>query len=137
VNVPHADTRSRQSKLSNSEAQLLQDAGGGVLGHNETLQQATRLATAVTDSYGRLRPAGTAVPIQEDFNTIDNPFAWSTLRPMAGAPQRPRACTSWRSRRPAAKFHAARNAMDGVLPDGTNLRSAPTTSSTPTTALTG
>jgi hypothetical protein len=25
----------------------------------------------------------------------------------------------------SSKFHAARNAMDGVLPDGTNLRTAP------------
>lgn len=99
----------------------------GVLGHNATLQTATRLPADVTDVYGKLRKAGTPVPLREDFNTLDNPFAWSS-RP---------AVDGWSATAntpgmhfvvflPASqRFHTARLAMDGVLPDGTNLRQAP------------
>jgi hypothetical protein len=106
--------------------QVKQDATGGLLGHNETLQQATRLAADVTDNYGRLRSAGTAVPLREDFNTLDNPFKWTAN------PTRDRFSTTaapglhFAVFVPASsKFHAARMAMDGVLPDGTNLRLDP------------
>jgi hypothetical protein len=108
-----------------SESQLLSDAQTGVVGHNETLQQATRLSSAVVDNYAQSHPAGTAVPIREDFNTIDNPFAWSvnpaeynTTTAAAGLHFVAFVPTS-------SKFHAARRAMDGVLPDGTNLSSSP------------
>jgi hypothetical protein len=87
-------------------------------------EQATRLAGDVTDNYGRTRKKGTAVPLREDFNTIDNPFAWTS------DPARDHFSTTGAAGMhfvafvPAtSKFHAARNAMDGVLPDGTNLRS--------------
>jgi hypothetical protein len=107
--------------------QLLAEAGTGQIGHNSPLQRATRLAADVTDNYGRLRKKGTAVPLREDFNTIDNPFAWSASP----------AIDRWDPTGPAAaglhfvafvpassKFHAARLSMDGVLPDGTNLRTS-------------
>ena len=101
-----------------SRAQLDADASGGTLGHNGTLQQATRLKTDVTDNYGRVRKQGTAVPIREDFNTIDNPFAWPDSGTGAAAGLHFAVFV------PASRlFHAARLAMDGVLPDGTNLRS--------------
>jgi hypothetical protein len=106
--------------------QVKQDATSGLLGHNETLQQATRLSADVTDNYGRLRPAGTAVPLREDFNTLDNPFKWTAN------PTRDRFSSTaapglhFAVFVPASgKFHAARLAMDGVLPDGTNLRVDP------------
>jgi len=107
-----------------NKAQLLNEASIGVIGHNSALQQATRLPDAVVDNYGRTRAAGTAVPLREDFNTVDNPFAWwrdpdngvehTTTQGAAGL--------HFVAFVPASsKFHAARNAMDGVLPDGTNL----------------
>jgi hypothetical protein len=109
-----------------SPTQLNQDATGGILGHNETLQQATRLATNITDNYGQTRSAGTAVPIREDFNTIDNPFAWSANPARDGWSSTAAAGMHFVAFVPASsKFHAARNAMDGLLPDGTNLRAAP------------
>lgn len=122
-----------------SESQLLADAQMGVVGHNETLQQATRLKSAVVDNYGQSHPIGTAVPIREDFNTIDNPFAW-TRYPTVDAPLPPTSPLvsppDASGRQYAAglhfvafvptssKFHAARNAMDGLLPDGTSLSSS-------------
>ena len=91
----------------------------GVLGHNATLQQATRLKEDVIDNYGRVRPKGSPVPIREDFNTLDNPFAWAPgMSPGPAA-----AGLHFAVFVPASRlFHTARLAMDGVLPDGTNLR---------------
>jgi hypothetical protein len=105
-------------------SQIKADAANGLVGHNQLLQTATRLAADTLDNYGRLRRKGTAVPAREDFNTLDNPFSW--YRDDAGAIQQPPA------NRPgmhfavfvptSGRFHIARLAMDGVLPDGTNLR---------------
>lgn len=91
-------------------------------GHNALLQQATRLGADITDNYGRRRSKGTAVPLREDFNTLDDPFAWA---PGGIGP----------GNQPGMHFvvfvpghhlfHRARRAMDGVLPDGTDLRQAP------------
>jgi hypothetical protein len=109
-----------------TKQQVLSDASTGLLGHNAPLQQATRLAANVTDNYGRLRTKGTAVPLREDFNTIDNPFTWTAdpardqWNPTAAAGMHFVAFVP-----ASSKFHGARLAMDGVLPDGTNLREAP------------
>jgi hypothetical protein len=97
----------------------------GMAGHNSALQTATRLGADTLDNYGRLRRKGTPVPAREDFNTLDDPFFW-----WKGAPNPPPA-----PKKPglhfavfvpaSSKFHAARTAMDGVLPDGTDLRQPP------------
>jgi hypothetical protein len=103
--------------------QVMQDASGGLLGHNALLQQAARLGGDVVDNYGRLRPKGTSVPLREDFNTLDNPFFWSpeTGFVTANAPG-----MHFVAFLPASRlFHRARRAMDGVMPDGTNFREAP------------
>src|SRR6266516_1604396 len=103
--------------------QVMQDAAGGLLGHNALLQQAARLGANVTDNYGRLRPKGTSVPLREDFNTLDDPFFWSpeTGFVTANAPG-----MHFVAFLPASRlFHRARRAMDGVMPDGTNFREAP------------
>lgn len=106
-----------------SKDQLLAEAAAGHIGHNSPLQQATRLAADVTDNYGRLRTKGTPVPLREDFNTIDNPFAWTADPARDQFSPTGAAGMHFVAFVPAtSKFHAARNAMDGVLPDGTNLR---------------
>jgi hypothetical protein len=97
----------------------------GMVGHNSALQTATRLGADTVDRYGRVRRKGTPVPAREDFNTLDAPFFW-----MKGAPN-----PSPTPNRPglhfavfvpaSGKFHTARTAMDGVLPDGTDLRLPP------------
>jgi hypothetical protein len=111
-----------------TEDELRDEASRGAVGHNSALQQATRLAADVTDNYGRKRTKGTAVPLREDFNTVDDPFAWwrdpvdSTEH--TTPPDRGRAGLHFVAFVPASnKFHVARLAMDGVLPDGTNLES--------------
>lgn len=94
------------------------------LGHNSALQVATRLGADVLDNYGRLRKKGTGIPLREDFNTLDNPFFWyadadgTVHQPTANQPGLHFAVFLPAS----SRFHVARTAMDGVLPDGTNLR---------------
>jgi hypothetical protein len=93
------------------------------IGHNEALQTATRLANDTLDNYGRLRSKGTAVPAREDFNTLDAPFSWYVDSSGVQTPTADQPGLHFAVFIPAtSKFHAARLAMDGVLPDGTNLR---------------
>jgi hypothetical protein len=94
----------------------------GTIGHSGAIQTTSRLTRDVRGSDGTLYPKGTAIPARADFNTLDNPFAWSA------EPQRDRM-----SDQPAAGVHFVvfnptsddfkrnRLAMDGVLPGGTRL----------------
>jgi hypothetical protein len=107
-----------------SLAQVKAEAANyGAVGHNSALQTATRLGATVLDNYGRLRQKGTAVPAREDFNTLDNPFSWYVdangvvQTPPANQPGLHFAVFVPTSN----KFHTARRAMDGLLPDGTDL----------------
>jgi len=108
-------------------AQVKADAARGKSGHNSLLQTATRLGADVIDNYGRYRTKGTGVPAREDFNTLDDPFTWyvdangTLVTPTANRPGLHFAVFVPTSR----KFHTARLAMDGVLPDGTDLSKPP------------
>jgi len=67
--------------------------------------------------------AGTAIPQRADFNTLDNPFAWSADGSGSGDPA---AGVHFVVFNPTSDdFHRVRNAMDGVLPDGTTLQFEP------------
>jgi hypothetical protein len=94
------------------------------VGHSATMQPVSRLAADVTDNYGNLYPAGTAVPQRADFNTVDNPFFWSSKpeeqsnKGTAGLHFVVFAPTS-------DAFHRTRLAMDGHYPDGTVLNIPP------------
>jgi hypothetical protein len=50
----------------------------GLVGHSSSLQPATRLEAAVTGNHGVRYPSGTALIQRADFNTLDNPFFWSS-----------------------------------------------------------
>jgi hypothetical protein len=109
--------------------QIMADAKTGLVGHNQLLQMATRLGADGLDNYGRLRRKGTAVPAREDFNTLDDPFAWY---PGAPSDLPKRAGMHFAVFVPSsAAFHRARTSMDGVLPDGTNLRDGVNSDGTP------
>jgi hypothetical protein len=103
-------------------SQVTSEAANGQAGHNSLLQQATRLGADVLDNYGRLRKKGTAVPLREDFNTIDDPFAWTP----EGGTTTYAAGMHFVAFVPGHHlFHRARLAMDGHMPNGTDLPVAP------------
>ncbi len=96
------------------------------IGHSGSIQATSRLEVQVRGPDGVLYPRGALVPHRADFNTLDNPFAWS-VDPI-GDRMRPQ---------PAAGLHFVvfnptgddfsrnRLAMDGVLPGGPRLPLAP------------
>jgi hypothetical protein len=89
----------------------------GRIGHSASIQTTSRLDKAVVGPDGTRYPKGAAIPIRADFNTLDNPFAFS---------ERPGEIQSGASAglhflvfNPSSDdFHRNRLAMDGVLPDG-------------------
>jgi hypothetical protein len=98
----------------------------GRIGHAGSIQTASRLPHAVIGPDGTVYPKGTAVPQRADFNTLDNPFAWSAHRTLDRMSDTPAAGTHFVVFNPTSDdFRRVRLAMDGVLPDGRDLRLAP------------
>jgi hypothetical protein len=94
----------------------------GVLGHSSGLQTASRLNRDVRAPDGTLYKRGTAIPQRADFNTLDNPFAWSSRPDRDRMKSGPAAGVHFVAFHPTSDdFHRVRLAMDGVLPDGTKL----------------
>ena len=95
----------------------------GRIGHSASIQTTSRLQRAATGPDGTHYPRGTAIPIRADFNTLDNPFFYSSEPrviqegPMAGI--------HFLVFNPSSDdFNRNRLAMDGVLPSG-NLHIQP------------
>ena len=92
----------------------------GAVGHSATLQTVTRLQANTRDTYGVVRPRGTAIVQRADFNTLDNSFAQSSVATeVAGTPA---AGLHFVAFAPSSDlFNRARRAMDGSLGDGSTL----------------
>ncbi len=89
----------------------------GRIGHSAAIQTTSRLLHDTVAADGAVYPKGTAVPVRADFNTLDNPFAWSEKPLEIGAT--PAAGVHFVVFNPTADdFHRNRLAMDGVLPGG-------------------
>ena len=69
-----ARTRSRSTRFAADYKRYRQ------IGHAGSIQTASRLDRDVVAHDGTVYRKGTAVPQRADFNTIDNPFAWSSRR---------------------------------------------------------
>jgi hypothetical protein len=94
----------------------------GRIGHSSAIQTASRLQQDVVAHDGAVYRRGTAVPQRADFNTLDNPFAWSSDPEQDGIQDTPRAGVHFVVFNPSSDdFHRNRLAMDGRLPDGTKL----------------
>src|SRR5207247_9273395 len=50
----------------------------GAIGHSAAIQTSSRLRQRHVGPDGTVYEAGTAIPQRADFNTLDNPFAWSS-----------------------------------------------------------
>lgn len=96
------------------------------IGHSGSLQVASRLDRQVIGPDGTVYPKGTAVPHRADFNTLDNPFAFSADPLRDGQVDAPAAGVHFVVFNPSSDdFRRVRLAMDGVLPDGTRLELEP------------
>jgi hypothetical protein len=94
----------------------------GRIGHSSSLQASTRLQGDYVATDGTVYKRGTAVPQRADFNTLDNPFAWTSRPEIDAMESGPRAGLHFVVFNPSSDdFHRNRRAMDGVLPDGTRL----------------
>lgn len=98
----------------------------GAIGHSAAIQTSSRLQQRHVGPDGTVYEPGTAIPQRADFNTLDNPFAWSSQPKRDGMSESPAAGVHFLVFNPTSDdFHRNRLAMDGVLPDGTKLRFPP------------
>jgi hypothetical protein len=98
----------------------------GRIGHSSSIQAASRLERDVVADDGTVFKRGTAVPQRADFNTLDNPFAWSADPARDAMEDLPAAGIHFVVFNPTSDdFRRNRLAMDGVLPDGTRLAFGP------------
>jgi hypothetical protein len=98
----------------------------GRFGHSASIQTASRLQQDVVGPDGTVYPKGTAIPQRADFNSLDNPFAWSATPDLDKMTSTPSAGVHFVVFNPSSDdFARNRLAMDGVLPDGTKLDVGP------------
>jgi hypothetical protein len=98
----------------------------GRFGHSGPIQAASRLQHEVVGPDGTVYPEGTAIPQRADFNTLDNPFAYSSDPAADNLSSAPSAGVHFVVFNPSGDdFERTRLAMDGVLPDGTRLPVGP------------
>ncbi|HEX4678434.1 MAG TPA: hypothetical protein VH210_04390, partial [Gaiellaceae bacterium] len=74
----NAQTVRQGPKDVSTEADVHRDyKKSGQMGHSASIQTTSRLDRDVVAHDGTVFPKGTAIPVRADFNTLDNPFAWS------------------------------------------------------------
>jgi hypothetical protein len=96
----------------------------GFTGHSSSMQPASRLPATVTDNYGNIWPPGTAVPQRADFNTLDNPFFFSSNPQVDHMSAGPAAGVHFIAFMPTShSFNLVRQAMDGQYGAGVELGS--------------
>jgi hypothetical protein len=94
----------------------------GRFGHSASIQATSRLPHDFVGPDGTVYPKGTAIPQRADFNTLDNPFAFSSDHAADKFSTDPAAGVHFVVFNPTGDdFERNRLAMDGVLPDGTKL----------------
>ena len=98
----------------------------GRFGHSASIQITSRLQHDFVGPNGVVYPKGTAIPQRADFNTLDNPFAFSADHAVDDFTTDPIAGVHFVVFNPSGDdFERNRLAMDGVLPDGTKLEVNP------------
>jgi hypothetical protein len=95
----------------------------GRIGHSSSIQPTSRLDRDFVAEDGTVYHRGTAIPQRVDFNTLDNPFAWSADPERDNMQDTAAAGLHFVVFNPTSDdFHRNRLAMDGVFPDGTRMR---------------
>jgi hypothetical protein len=94
----------------------------GRFGHSASIQVTSRLQRRMVGPDGTVYPKGTAIPQRADFNTLDNPFAFSSDHARDRMNDTPAAGVHFVVFNPSGDdFERNRLAMDGVLPSGKKL----------------
>ena len=94
----------------------------GRIGHSASIQTTSRLQQDVDGPDGTTYAKGTAIPQRADFNTLDNPFAFSANPKRDHFSTQPAPGVHFVVFNPSGDdFERNRLAMDGVLPGGTRL----------------
>ncbi len=94
----------------------------GRFGHSASIQATSRLLQDTVGEDGTHYPKGTAIPQRADFNTLDNPFAFSSDPAHDGLSKEPAAGVHFVVFNPSGDdFERNRLAMDGVFPGGKKL----------------
>jgi hypothetical protein len=124
---PNQQTVPQAPKDVHDAAQLARSfEQSGRFGHSASIQPTSRLQQDHVGPDGTVYPKGTAVPQRADFNTLDNPFAFSAQQARDGWSSKPSAGVHFVVFNPTGDdFERNRLAMDGRLPDGTKLEVAP------------
>jgi hypothetical protein len=124
LHVPfNAQTVQQGAHQVQHDAQVKRDfRDTGRIGHSAAIQTTSRLQRDIVGEDGTHYARGTAIPQRADFNTLDNPFAWSADPERDQMEIAPAAGVHFVVFNPSSDdFHRNRLAMDGVLPDGTRL----------------
>jgi hypothetical protein len=111
--APEVLSPDQSPATSTFEQQRDQDAEEyGMLGHNEQMQFLSRVEQDTTTAYGQVLPRGTVFFLRQDFNTVENPFAFSTADRISPTP---RAGVHFLGFGPSAQhYEKMRLEMDGV-----------------------
>jgi hypothetical protein len=110
-----------------NESNVVQDVQKShAYGHSGSMQTIVRQSTPTTTNYGKVYPAGIAVSARGDFNTVDNPFHYSSDPTADHFNTKPAAGMHFIIFQPTiGNFNRTRLAMDGHYPDGTVLNVSP------------
>ncbi|HEX3640157.1 MAG TPA: hypothetical protein VHV10_02585 [Ktedonobacteraceae bacterium] len=110
-----------------SEADVVHDVEKyNAYGHSGSMQTIVRQTTPTTDNYGNVYPAGTPVSTRGDFNTLDNPFQYTSDPSGDKYNKQQAAGMHFIIFQPTiGNFNRTRLAMDGHYPDGTTLKPSP------------
>jgi hypothetical protein len=89
-------------------------------GHSGSLSVVDSTATDTTSNYGEVYPAGTTIPVRGDFNTLDNPFHYTSDPTADRHSNKPAAGLHFLMFQPTIEiFNSVRLAMDGHFPGRT------------------
>jgi hypothetical protein len=89
-------------------------------GHTGSLSVVDSTASQITSHYGEVYPAGTTIPVRGDFNTLDNPFYYTSDTRADHYSEKPAAGLHFLGFLPTtALFNLVRLSMDGYFPGAT------------------
>jgi hypothetical protein len=118
-----AQTLRQDAEDAATEADLARDIRRfAAIGHSASIQPTSRLHMDIRGADGELYTNGSAIPLRADFNTLDNPFFWTSDPDRDRHSEQPDAGLHFISFNPSSDdFRRNRLAMDGFYPDGTRL----------------